>query len=198
MKCGSLLRRAALRALLPLPARLRFGRSRRLRLAVRLPVAGLPVSPTSSIGQARLHRLRRVLQDVVACGRAASSSDLISSQLSRFSPARGFSRTRCQAPLQLVALQLEVDMALLHRLGGIAFGRPVALVPDDHRAAAIFALRGSCLRRRHSRADDPRHGRRAAFRAGRGSGRASPPSSTARRHARAGDRSAAASHHASG
>ena len=103
-------------------------------------------SPTSSTvrpdftdcgASSRMSRLRS----------ACSSSDLISSQLSRFSPERGRNLTRCQIPPSLSPFNSKFDMPLLHHGGRIAVRRPGALVPDDHRTGAVIALGNDALER---------------------------------------------------
>ena len=100
--------------------------------------------------------------------------------------------------LELLAVQFEIEMALLHALVRIVFRRPGAAVPDHHGAAAVLALRDGAFEfvvfdRMILDVDgEPlvaRHEARA---------RASPPSSSSRRRVRAADRNAAASRRASG
>ena len=45
------------------------------------------------------------------------------------------------AAVQLLAVELEFEMALREALVRIADRLPTAAIPDDHRAAAILALR---------------------------------------------------------
>ena len=157
----------------PAPPRRSTGRSRPIPAAPR----GCPASPSE---------------------RAYSSSPLISSQFSRFSRGLRAHPDQMPAALQLLAVELELEMALGEPSVRIADRRPVAPVPDEDRAAAIFALRDRALEIGRIRADGPRPRPRAASRPGRGSGRASPPSSSARRPARGGSRSAAGARRASG
>ena len=49
------------------------------------------------------------------------------------------------ASFQALALQSEVEVALGVALMGIGLGRPLALVPHDHRAAAVLAFRDHAL-----------------------------------------------------
>ena len=78
---------------------------------------------------------------------AYSSSDLISSQLSRFSPERGRSLTRCQAPFSLSPFSSKLMWPFFIIGGRIAMRDPLALVPDDHRTGAVLALGDDALER---------------------------------------------------
>ena len=49
------------------------------------------------------------------------------------------------APFQPLPIEREIKMALGVSLSRIAFGQPASLVPDDHGAAAVLALRDHAL-----------------------------------------------------
>ena len=100
--------------------------------------------------------------------------------------------------LQLLAVQLEIEMALLHALVRIVLRRPGAAVPDHHGAAAVLAFRDGAFElvvfdRMILDVDG-----KALLAGHEARARASPPSSASRRRAQAADRSAAASRRASG
>ena len=167
------------------PQRLRF---RRLRLGhcglLRwLPRGGLPAATSSTVRPDFTERGSS--SSMSAPGRANASSALISSQLSRFSPGFGFSRTRSHSPCSLFALQLEAEMPLLQAPGRVELRRPCCLRPRRSPCPRRSRPRDDALEACRSRTGGPRHARPAAFRPDRGSAPASPPSSTARRHARA-------------
>ena len=54
------------------------------------------------------------------------------------------------ASFQTLALQSEVEVSLGVALMGIGLGHPLALVPQDHRAAAVLAFRDHALEVRYS------------------------------------------------
>ena len=120
--------------------------------------------------------MREVVSSSVISGspgwRANSSSALISSHGSVFSPRLGFMRTRCQRPLSRAPSRVNSRWPLASPLWGSPTGRPAAAIPHDHRAAAIFALRDVALEVRDTRSDGPRCAPRAASRPASGSGRA--------------------------
>src|SRR5207249_7544190 len=93
---------------------------------------------------ARLHRFGLVLEDILA--RPGGRVIRLDQQpvVALFTGA-GFQPDQMPAPMQLVALELEIDMAFLHAFGRIAFRNPLAVIPDDDRAAAILALRNGAL-----------------------------------------------------
>ena len=49
------------------------------------------------------------------------------------------------SPPQAAAMKFEVEMSFLQSLPRVADGLPVAAVPNDHRPAAVFALRDHAL-----------------------------------------------------
>ena len=101
------------------------------------------------------------------------------------------------APLELLAHEARIRDGPWR---GPCAGRRLASMCRDPRRGPRrrrIRLSGSCPRTNHSRADGPRPRPRAASRRGRGSGRASPPSSSGRHPVRAGNRSGAAARHAS-
>src|SRR5580693_3540216 len=51
------------------------------------------------------------------------------------------------APFQLLPMKLEFEMALGEALVRIEDRRPCAPIPDEHRAAAVFALRDRAFER---------------------------------------------------
>ena len=74
-----------------------------------------------------------------------------------------------QRPAALAAARraaANLSLPLRSPSSGSPSGSQVPAIPQHHRAAAIFALRGSCPRNRRSRAGDPRRARRAACRPG--------------------------------
>ena len=76
---------------------------------------------------------------------AYSSSALISSQFSLPPLSRPFMCTRCQRPLSLLPVELELEVALGQLLVRVAVGRPAAAIPDDDAAGAVLALGDAAL-----------------------------------------------------
>ena len=94
--------------------------------------------------------------------------------------------------VQPVAVQAEFEIALGETLVGVADRLPRAVGPRSSPGRRHIRPWGSRLRSRHIRAGGPRSSPRAASAPGRGSGLWSRPSSSARRHARAGNRNGCA------
>ena len=98
-----------------------------------------------------------------ASGRAHSSRFLNSIQGSCLSPGLAM-RTSSHRPASFSPCSRKSSLPLRHAFARIAHGLPGAAVPDDHRAGAVLASAGSCLRSGRSRADGPRRGSPCAFR----------------------------------
>ena len=96
-----------------------------------------------------------------------------------------------EAAVEALAVQHEFQLAVAHAGFRVLERLPGAAVPGLDRAGAVIARPGCGPGRWRSRADDPRHGRRGGGPRGRATGPSAPPSSTARRHARGGNPSAA-------
>src|SRR5262249_31406646 len=62
-------------------------------------------------------------------------------------PGTGMDAHEVPAPPELLTLQREVELTLLQSVVWIPLRMPVAAVPDQHRAAAVFALGNGPLER---------------------------------------------------
>ena len=91
---------------------------------------------------------------------------------------------------QLVAVERELEVALLQRrVDVVGLRRPRALVPQHDDAGAV-AFRDHALERAVLDRDDPRRASRAAWSSGSSDGPWAPPTTAARRCIRGGSRSA--------
>jgi len=92
------------------------------------------------------HRGRLLGRDLGAAGRAGEPVVRLEQEpllllLARFRPRAH----EVPSPFQAPAVEGEGEMTVLVAGARIAFRRPAALVPDDHRAAAILALGDNAL-----------------------------------------------------
>ncbi len=105
-------------------------RSLRQTRAGRLPISSM-VRPVSTLSG-------RSSVTAPSPGRAASSASLRSSHCGL--PPSPAGAHQQPAPVQLLAVERELQLAAPQRLGGVAFGFPSAAVPQQHRAAAVLPL----------------------------------------------------------
>ena len=91
---------------------------------------------------AGLHRFRPLLEDVGGTGRSGGLVVAFDQQpVLAFLARLAGHADQMPAAVQLLAVELELEMALGIALVRIADRLPAAAIPDDHRAAAILALR---------------------------------------------------------
>ena len=151
--CGLFFYAAALRRFGALGCGLGLSRGFGLRRSLRL-VAGAAVGMPDLLllrrdlfhGPAGGGAVRHLLQNI-RIGFLAGELVAALDQKPRLLPLAGPRVHAHQMPMavKLVAVQLEVEMALLHGLVRVFVRRPGALVPDHHRAAAILALGDDAL-----------------------------------------------------
>ena len=94
------------------------------------------------------HRLRHLLQDIRVLGVARRLVARLDQQPACLLFVRPSAHAdQMPGPVELLALELEGETALLEPLVRIAFRIPATAVPDHHRAAAILALRDGAFER---------------------------------------------------
>ena len=93
-----------------------------------------------------LHRFRPLLEDVDCTGRARRIIIALDQQpvLALLARLAGYA-DKMPAAMELLAVELELEMAFRIALVRITNRFPAAAIPDDHRAAAILALRDRAL-----------------------------------------------------
>src|SRR5829696_5660305 len=93
------------------------------------------------VGEARQHRGGFLVRDLGLCRRAGELVVALNEQplLLLLVRARAHAN-QVPAPLQALPVQREIEMALGITLPRVALRPPPALVPQDHGAAAVFAL----------------------------------------------------------
>ena len=172
-------------------------------------LAGLFDTRSAGVSSARMSSKSPSLFTLCGANSVMSSSPAQSSRCLISSQLRAVARHRAPAipaagphehprALQLVSVQRELQVALLQRrIDIVDFRRPGARDPRASRCPRR-SLRGSRLRTRRSRADDPRRAWPAAWSSDRATGPSAPPTRAARRCVRAGSRSAGGWRDASG
>ena len=113
---------------------------RRPRLRARLPPSKVPEAVPSCGGRSRPSASFSARMSSASAGRAALVLVLDQEPVRVRLPRIGLHAHEMPLALQLLAGQVELEMSFLVAERGIEVGRPRALVPDHHRAAAVLAF----------------------------------------------------------